>query len=203
MSKRPGPNKANLEETRRVFIDIARTEFVEHGYAEASTSRIVEKSGMARGSLYYHFGDKNGIFRAVYEDMMQIAVEKLQAILNKYDDPWEAFLAGAEGYLDLCTCAEFRKIILLESQAAIPFEERFRISERTLIALLRGYLPALLSNGQFPGHTPRTFTIYVYGLLQETGRAFDFSENLEEDREIFGKAFVQTMNSMRHPVQTG
>ena len=70
MAKKPGPNKQNLEATRRIFLNIARKEFSTQGYYNASTAHIVEESGMARGSLYYHFGDKKGLFRAVYEELM-------------------------------------------------------------------------------------------------------------------------------------
>jgi AcrR family transcriptional regulator len=60
MGKKHGPNKENLEATRRIFLNIARKEFSTRGYYNASTAAIVEESGMARGSLYYHFGDKKG-----------------------------------------------------------------------------------------------------------------------------------------------
>lgn len=196
MSKRPGANKENLEETRNIFLEIARKEFSSHGFAQASTSRIVEQSGMARGSLYYHFGDKNGLFQAVYEQMMDEALKSISAEMDKLEDPWDAFMAGSFKFLDLCMDDEFRKIVLIESQTAISFKDRLLVQERTLIAKLRALLPAILERGHFPGHTSNSVVIFVYGILGELGRAFDFSEDIQKDRETYGHAFETSMNCM-------
>ena len=193
MGRRRGSNKENLEETRRIFLEIAQAEFCKAGYAEASTSRIVEKSGMARGSLYYHFGDKNGLFRAVYEETMQTGMRDVSAVMDKINDSWDAFIAGANKFLDLCMDDAFRKIVLIESQAAMSFADRFEIQQKTLLAKLRTLLPDLMQRGYFPGHTGNTIAIFIYGALGEIGRAFDFSENIQEDRKIYGHAFEQSM----------
>jgi AcrR family transcriptional regulator len=197
MSKRPGSNKENLEETRRVFLNVAVDEFCEYGFAQASTSRIVERSGMARGSLYYHFGDKNGLFHDVYEDIMFQYIEGVSEKMDALKDPWESFLAGADAFLDLCMKKDFRKIILIESQGAMTYEQRFAIQGKTLLAKLRELLPDLFARGYFPGHTPETFSIFMFGILGETGRALDFSKNIEQDRKTFGTAFVETMKCLR------
>lgn len=196
MSKRRGTNKENLEETRKTFLEIAHTEFCEHGYANASTSRIVEKSGMARGSLYYHFGDKNGLFRAVYEDVMQEAMKRISARMDQKTDPWDALMEGSAAFMDLCMQPQFRKILLIESQAAMSFEERFKIQEKTLLAKLQTILPALLKRGYFPGHTGNTIAVFIFGILGEIGRAFDFSQNLEQDRQTYGQAYEKSMACM-------
>jgi len=196
MSKRPGANKENLEETRRVFLDIARKEFCEHGYAGASTSRIVEKSGMARGSLYYHFGDKGGLFHAVYEEAMNETLKHVSAIMDAKEDPWDALIAGSNAFLDLCMKDEFRKIALIESQAAISFKDRLIIHEATLLGKLRTLIPALLERGYFPGHTPNTIVIFIFGILGEIGRAFDSSQDIKQDREAYGHAYEQSLSKM-------
>lgn len=197
MSKRPGSNKENLEETRRIFLNVAVDEFCEYGFAQASTSRIVERSGMARGSLYYHFGDKNGLFHDVYEDIMHQRIESVGQKMDALEDAWDSFLAGADAFLDLCLQKDFRKIILIESQGAMTYEQRFAIQEQTLLAKLKGLLPELFSRGYFPGHTGETFSIFMFGILGETGRALDFSKNIEEDRQTFGNAFIETMKCLR------
>ena len=192
MSKRPGANKENLEETRRIFLDVAREEFAEHGYAAASTSRIVEKSGMARGSLYYHFGDKEGLFFAVYEEAMVNAHAQIKTAMDKEADPWAALLKGANMFLDMCMTHDFRKITLIESQAAIKVENRFEVLKRTLIAQLKTITPGLLKQGYFQGHTENTLVVFVVGVLSEIGRSFDFSEDINKDRASYASAFEKS-----------
>ena len=196
MSKRPGANKANLEETHSIFLDIARREFCEYGYHQASTSRIVEQSGMARGSLYYHFGDKNGLFVAVYKQITTEAMEAINTALEDITDPWEAFKAGAFKYMDLCMDNEFRKITLIESQAAITIKDRLEIQEKALYGKLKNIIAPLLQQGYFPGHTENTAAVFTMGILSEIGRSFDFVEDIGEARKSFGQAFEETINRL-------
>lgn len=197
MSKRPGKNKANLEETRQIFLDISREEFAESGYAEASTSRIVQKSGMARGSLYYHFGDKNGLFQAVYKDLMYNGLEKISAKMDVQTNEWDALMTGIHAFLDLCMDKTYRKIVLIESQAAMNFHDRFKIHEQTLLGKMRTLLPPLLGKGHFPGHTENTLAIFIFGIVAEIGRSFDSSPDIPHARKTFGNALDQTMSLMK------
>ena len=199
MSKRHGPNKENLEATRQTFIDIATEEFTEYGYNQASTSRIVEHSGMARGSLYYHFGDKHGLFKAVYEDMLAKALNTVSDKMEKQDNSWDALLTGSQAFLDLCSEKPFRKITLLESQSAITFEERIALHKGTLLGKLQFLLNDLLNKGYFPGHTPQTITTFIFGILGEIGRSLDFSEDIAADLNTYKQSFVLSIETLAKP----
>ena len=50
------------EEKRNVIIDAAIDEFAEYGLENASTNRIVENSGISKGSFYQYFEDKQDVF---------------------------------------------------------------------------------------------------------------------------------------------
>lgn len=196
MSKRPGPNKDNLEATRKTFMDIAKLEFCNHGYSDASTTRIVTESGMARGSLYYHFGDKNGLFKAVYEELLDNALVSISEVMDMRDTPLGSLLNGAEAFLRLCLQEEFRKIVLIQAQSAISYGERMQVLRKTLLGKLYDIMPALIENGHFPGHTAHTATLFVFGILAETGRALEFSQNAEESMAEYNKAFACTINML-------
>ena len=196
MSKRPGKNKTNLEETHRNFLEIARQEFAEFGYADASTSRIVQKSGMARGSLYYHFGDKNGLFKAVYEEIMYEGLKTITQKMDGKDSPWSALKAGINAFLDLCMDPVYRKITLMESQAAMTYSERYQIHRKTLLGKLNELLPQLINKGYFPGHTQDTISVFLFGMLAEAGRTLDTVENIEQTRKLFGHAIESTLKVM-------
>ena len=49
-------------EKREVIINAAVDEFVKHGLENASTNRIVAKSGISKGSFYQYFEDKQDVF---------------------------------------------------------------------------------------------------------------------------------------------
>ncbi len=51
------------DEKRNTIIHVAVDEFIEHGLENASTNRIVAKSGISKGSFYQYFEDKRDVFR--------------------------------------------------------------------------------------------------------------------------------------------
>lgn len=63
----------NLPEEKREHItNIAIDEFATHNYAEVSISRIVARSGIAKGSFYQYFEDKEDLFSY----LLDLAVQK-------------------------------------------------------------------------------------------------------------------------------
>ncbi len=79
------------------ILDAAEALFQEKGYAKTTTEDILEQTGIARGTLYYHFKSKEAIlsamidrqidrrekeFRSVAEDESLSAVEKLVLVIK-------------------------------------------------------------------------------------------------------------------------
>ena len=52
----------------RALLDAAAALFVEKGYAGTSLSDVLRLAGGSRTTLYAHFGDKDGLFRAMMEE---------------------------------------------------------------------------------------------------------------------------------------
>lgn len=196
MAKKHGPNKENLEATRRTFLKIARKEFSTLGYYNASTANIVEESGMARGSLYYHFGDKKGLFRAVYEELMeemQVSVKE-QVVTAK--DSWEALMNGCLSVLDMCMKDETRRIII-DVHTALTYKERVEVLQRTLLHELNAILFSVLGMGYFKEHDPRSLSIMIFGIISEGSRSFELADDIHKAREAMGKSFVLFMETAR------
>ncbi len=51
---------------RTLVLDVALDLFSEQGYFNTSVHDIVHAAGVSIGSIYHHFGDKEGIARALY-----------------------------------------------------------------------------------------------------------------------------------------
>jgi AcrR family transcriptional regulator len=56
------------EGVRRNILDIAREAFVEHGLSGARVDDIAAKTATSKRMIYYYFGDKEGLYRAVLEE---------------------------------------------------------------------------------------------------------------------------------------
>lgn len=53
--------------TRRAVIEAAATVFAERGYAAATIAEILDRAGLTKGALYFHFDSKESLARGVIE----------------------------------------------------------------------------------------------------------------------------------------
>lgn len=51
-------NSKEAEEPKKEILDVAEELFIAKGYDNTSTTDILERVGIARGTLYYHFKSK-------------------------------------------------------------------------------------------------------------------------------------------------
>ncbi|MFF4245903.1 ScbR family autoregulator-binding transcription factor [Streptomyces sp. NPDC001822] len=54
--------------TRRIFLEAAAEVFDEHGYDAATIASILDRAGLTRGALYFHFTSKEELARGVLEE---------------------------------------------------------------------------------------------------------------------------------------
>jgi len=71
------------ERARTRLLAEASRIFSEKGYAKASTREICEAAGLNPAAIHYHFGDKEGLYRAVLIG----PIEGIAAQLAGFDDP--------------------------------------------------------------------------------------------------------------------
>lgn len=65
---------------RQIIIDLALAEFAEHPYQAASLSRIVERAGIAKGSVYQYFEHKQDLYLFLLDYAAQQQLVLLQAL---------------------------------------------------------------------------------------------------------------------------
>jgi AcrR family transcriptional regulator len=77
------------------ILDAARACFAEHGYAATTIELIAARSGASNGSIYHHFGSKDGILAALYTGALASYQGELLALLRAHADDAEAGIRGA------------------------------------------------------------------------------------------------------------
>jgi AcrR family transcriptional regulator len=93
------------KQTQRALLDAARDVFTGQGFSNASIADVVERASSSVGSLYHHFGGKNELFLALWQDH-QVALEKAasqavaQARAAGETDPTALFCIGARAFLE-------------------------------------------------------------------------------------------------------
>jgi AcrR family transcriptional regulator len=59
--------RAQAARTQRTILDVARRQFLEHGYAATTVARIATEAGTSVETIYKAFGGKSGLVRALWE----------------------------------------------------------------------------------------------------------------------------------------
>jgi AcrR family transcriptional regulator len=59
--------RASAAQTRQLILDAARALFAEHGYRGTSIADIADAAGLAPGTIYVHFDNKDDLFARVIE----------------------------------------------------------------------------------------------------------------------------------------
>ena len=134
------------EKRERVLTEATR-EFADHGYHQASVNRIVGRLGIAKGSLFKYFGNKQGLFEYLFGHAVSQFKKPLKAIRdtpdgNFFDQIEQSFLASA------AFTASHPHIYSIYLK--MLFQENFPLRE-TFLSEIRGahakYLRALIEEG--------------------------------------------------------
>ncbi len=80
------PDNVENKDLEARIIEVAKSLFIEKGFAETSMSEIAAKVGINRPGLHYYFRTKDKMFEAVFGVIIQSIIPKVQDILSKKDD---------------------------------------------------------------------------------------------------------------------
>ena len=100
------------DDKRELILREAVREFTVHGFRQASVNRIVERTGIAKGSLYQYFADKESLFLYVFgrfAELIKVTVreaagEREGAFFTRLEQVMRAgerFVAGYPEYFRL------------------------------------------------------------------------------------------------------
>jgi AcrR family transcriptional regulator len=114
--------------TRTALLDAGVAVAEQDGLAGLSVNRVVAQAGVAKGTFYVHFADREAFVDALharFHERVQDAVARATA-----DTPpgAERIRRGAEAYLDVCLAERAIKALALEARTdtalTAPMEER-------------------------------------------------------------------------------
>ena len=83
------------EERKNEILDVAEQLFAEKGFDNASTNDIINKIGIARGTLYHHFASKEEILDAMVERMTSQSISRAAAVIADKSVPLLERLSAA------------------------------------------------------------------------------------------------------------
>ena len=78
-----GMKRSLKADARARILAAAERQFAEGGYSGTSVGDIIQATGYTKPTLYYHFGSKEGLFRAILERAHQQCFELMEQAARK------------------------------------------------------------------------------------------------------------------------
>lgn len=154
----------------RQIIDAAIVVIAQNGYHQAQVSKIAKQAGVADGTIYLYFKNKEDILISVFSDKMSVFTESLQYII-KTESSSEAKLGRMiENHFNvLASDAHLAVVTQLE------LRQSNKLIRQKINAILKDYLQLLdeiliegMVNGEFnPVMDVRLARAMVFGTIDE------------------------------------
>jgi AcrR family transcriptional regulator len=129
------------------LVATARALFAERGYAHVPAEEIVTAAGVTRGALYHHFADKQGLFRAVFEELEGEVTAEIAAAIAAAPDQSAAMVVGLGRFLDVCQRPAVARIALTDAPAVLGWRTWRDIEARHGLGVITRSLQAAADEG--------------------------------------------------------
>lgn len=80
-----------VADTRTLILDAARSRLLADGYAGLSTRKVAEEAGVPLSQLHYHFGSKQGLILALFEEENQRRLARQQRLYAEDAPLWQRY----------------------------------------------------------------------------------------------------------------
>jgi TetR/AcrR family transcriptional regulator len=151
-----GRRKVEDPATARRILAAAEQHFAAQGLAGARTEEIAVAARANKAMLYYYFGNKRRLHRAVMENLLRQLRAAVLAPLRKKLSPRDRFFAGVSGYFDfLATHPNYPRLVQRQAMEAGPgFEWMVNEFFRPLHREFARMVEEGVAKGEFRGVNP-------------------------------------------------
>jgi AcrR family transcriptional regulator len=171
----------NAEATRQVIMRAGRELFATQPYPYVTNPQICARAGVTRGALQHHFGNKLGLFTAVFDGFQNDVVSRIMDAVADHHDPWKQAWAAIVAYLDACTVSDYQTVVLKEGPAALGWQ-RWRERQVDDFADAAREVIGNFAAADLIKHSAVMFTALMRGALTEMSFQIARSDDQTEAR---------------------
>ena len=193
----PQPKQGRAKETVALVIDAARRAMRTAGETAVRVQEISSETGVSIGSIYHHFGDREGLIRAAYvrqfTESVSADIERLKtwsATLTSTDDlraRYEDMVEFLTNYFEMMPVAE-RAAIVGSAVSRADLRAAIAESHTKLTDGLTEVMQNLANAGILKQHiAPRAAAQVILGLLH--GRVLT---EIDNDKSISLNQWIRT-----------
>lgn len=177
----------NAAATRDALLAAGRRQFGAAGFEAASVAELCAEAAVTTGALYYHFGDKKGLFAGVAEDldraMVALTGRAAQAATAAGAGPWDAFLAACDAFVAAGLDPGGRRIGLVDAPAVLG-QGWTAIRERHGLGAMQAHVIRLQAAEVLGPGDPLRLARLILGLLYAAVEATADRDGLAETLDL-------------------
>ncbi|MFD1206539.1 TetR/AcrR family transcriptional regulator [Sporosarcina contaminans] len=153
------------------IVDAAVVAIAENGYHQAQVSKIAKVAGVADGTIYLYFKNKEDILISVFREKMGVFVENVKVILQKEISATEKLYKMIDNHFSLLHSDRHLAIVTQLELRQSNKELRYKINEvlKEYLTLLDSILKEGIEQGEFDEEIDiRLARQMVFGTIDET-----------------------------------
>ena len=182
------------EVTREKLLEAAEKVFARKGYYEAAVDEIVERSGTSKGSVYFHFPNKESLLLAVMDHLGERLLLRVERSIARVSDPTQRLDVALTTSLEILT--KHRTLAKLLLSKGVGMGSAFARKRTELFARYASLIESLLNRALASRDAPQPNTeVVAYAWLGaisevvvtwlETGKPHPVKEALPTLRGLF------------------
>jgi TetR/AcrR family transcriptional regulator, fatty acid metabolism regulator protein len=172
------------------IIEAATKVFAKNGFYPSKIAQIAKEAGVADGTIYIYFENKDDILISLFEEQMKAVLDNMALQVAKFDNPVEKLEIFASTHLGLIEMnKDMAEIIQVELRQSGKFMKEYK-NERFIEYLdiiediiIEGQKMGLFKEDVIPGVAKRAF----FGALDEVSRFWVLSSRKPYDIRTVAK----------------
>lgn len=154
---------------RSLILEAARAVFIECGYGAARMEDIAERAGVAKQTLYNHFGSKDALFEAIIRAICESLLVSIDDLPEATQPAPEALLGLAHQYAKLLlapwSLGLYRLLIAESPRFPELGQVTYRSGGQQLVERLAGFLRGRTEAGELDVADPEIAAEQFYGMI--------------------------------------
>jgi AcrR family transcriptional regulator len=141
---------ATKPSARERLLAAANELFYDEGVHTVGIDRVIEHAGVAKASLYNTFGSKEALVRAYLETRHDNMVQRIMAVVDRYDAPHERLLAVFEAQAEIAAEPGYRGCAFARASAECHPGDLVEQATSTYRGWVRGLFTELAGQAGVP-----------------------------------------------------
>lgn len=169
--------------TRQALLDAAEEVFGEYSYDRASIAEITRRAGVAHGTFYVYFPDKQSAFVQLVRDLNHGLRRHIASAVEGVDDRLEMERVGLRAFFEFTS--GHRALYKVVREAEFVDEDIYRWHYETLAAAYARGLGSAIGRGQIRGDvSPDTLAWILMGMAELLGSRWVILEHREPPDDV-------------------